>query len=172
MTTRPQEPAQVSLPSDHEVVVTRTFSAPRSLVFRAYTEPALMQRWLNGPPGWTMPLCEMDVREGGTYRWGWRSDEDGQEFGFHGVFEEVDPPARIRHTQFYDPGDMGGSMEAAGEVTITVTFEEREGVTTVTTRMTYASREARDGAFASGMTDGMELSYQSLDTLLAESTSD
>lgn len=169
MTTEQQEPAQVSLPSDHEVVVTRTFAAPRALVFRAYTEPALMQRWLPGLPGWTMPVCEMDVREGGAYRWGWRSDEDGKEFGFHGVFREVDPPARIRHTQTYDPGDMGGSMTEAGDAMITVTFEERDGATTVTTRIEYGSKEARDRAMASGMTDGMEISYQSLDTLLSES---
>jgi uncharacterized protein YndB with AHSA1/START domain len=169
MTTKQQEPAQVSLPNDREVVVTRTFSAPRALVFRAYTEPALMQRWLKGPPGWSMPVCEMDLREGGTYRWGWRSDEDGKEFGFHGVFKEVDPPARIRHTQHYDPGDMGGSMGEAGESMVAVSFQERDGTTTVTTRISYASKEARDAAMASGMTDGMELSYQSLDRLLSES---
>ena len=61
--------AQVSTPSDREVQVTRAFRAPRALVYRSYTEPALLQRWLLGPPGWTMPVCEMDVRVGGKYRW-------------------------------------------------------------------------------------------------------
>jgi phytoene dehydrogenase-like protein len=84
------EKAQVELPSDHEVRVMRSFKAPRELVFKAYTTPSLLQRWLGGHPGWTMPVCEMDVRVGGSYRWRWRSEEDGKEFGFHGTFEEVD----------------------------------------------------------------------------------
>ena len=71
--------AQVSLPSDTEVRVTRDFRAPRTLVWRAHTEPELFQRWIGGYPGWSMPVCEMDVRLGGKYRWRWRSDENGQE---------------------------------------------------------------------------------------------
>lgn len=82
--------AQVSLPSDSEVKVVRRFSAPSALVYQAYTEPKLMKRWLTAMPGWSMPVCEMDVRVGGAYRWRWRSD-DGAEFGFHGVFREVPP---------------------------------------------------------------------------------
>ena len=70
------EKAQVTLPSDREVKVTRSFRAARPLVVRAYTAPALVQRWLLGPPGWSMPVCEMDVRVGGRYRWRWRSDKD------------------------------------------------------------------------------------------------
>ena len=81
-----QQPAQVSFPSDRVVEVTRSFRAPRALVYEAYTTPELLKRWLLGPPGWTMPVCEMDVRAGGAYRWRWRSDEDGSEFGFHGTF--------------------------------------------------------------------------------------
>ena len=83
------EKAQVTLPSDREVKVTRSFKAARPLVYRAYTEPALVQRWLLGPPGWSMPVCEMDVRVGGRYRWRWRSDKDASEFGFAGTFREV-----------------------------------------------------------------------------------
>ena len=67
------EKAQVSLPSDREVVVTRSFNAKRELVWEAYTKPELVKRWLLGPPGWTMPVCEMDVRVGGKFRWMWRS---------------------------------------------------------------------------------------------------
>ena len=163
-----QEPAEVALPSDREVLVTRTFQAPRELVFRAWTEPDLMRRWLTGMPGWTMPVCEMDLRPGGRYRWGWRSEADGLQFGFHGVFQEVEPPARIRHTQTFDPGTMGGSMTESGEAIITLTLEERDGVTTARTRIEYASEEARDAALATGMTDGMEISYRMLDELLAE----
>jgi uncharacterized protein YndB with AHSA1/START domain len=158
--------AQVSLPSDREVKVTREFDAPRDLVYRAYTEPQLVQRWLLGPPGWKMPVCEMDVRPGGRYRWRWRSDEGGAEFGFHGEFLEVSPPARIVNTEFYDPGDVGGDM---GEgALITVTFTEKGGVTTLTSLMDFKTKAARDAAMSTGMTDGMEQSYQLLDRVLAE----
>ena len=93
------EKAQVTMPSDREVTVTRSFKAPRALVFRAYTEPELVRRWMLGPPGWSMPVCEMDVRVGGSYRWRWRSDTDGKEFGFAGTFREVQPPSRLVHTE-------------------------------------------------------------------------
>jgi len=158
--------AQVSLPSDREVKVTREFKAPRELVYKAYTTPALVKRWLLGPPGWTMPVCEMDVREGGKYRWRWRSEEDGKEFGFHGAFREVAAPAKIVHTEFYDPGDVGGDMGNGALITVELT--EKNGVTTLTSLMDFGSREARDAAMATGMTDGMEMSYQLLDGLLAE----
>ena len=87
--------AQVTLPSDREVQITRSFRAPRTLVYRAYTEPDLVRRWMGGYPGWTMPVCDMDVRVGGKYRWRWRQDADGTEFGFQGTFRELQPPATI-----------------------------------------------------------------------------
>src|SRR5262249_29831923 len=102
--------AEVSLPNDTDVVVKRSFKAPRALVWRAYTEPALLPRWMGGYPGWTMPVCEMDVRVGGKYQWRWHNDESGQEFGFYGEFQEVDAPARLAHTEYFDPGTMGGDM--------------------------------------------------------------
>lgn len=159
--------ADVTLPSDGEVSVARSFAAPRDLVYRAYTTPALLQRWLLGYPGWTMPVCEMDVRVGGEFRWGWRSDEDGSEFGFHGEFLEVEAPERLRHTEHFDPGDVGGNMGDEPAM-VTVTFEENDGFTTVTTVIDYGSKESRDAALGTGMTDGMEASYQMLDRLLEE----
>ena len=134
--------AQVSLPSDHEVMVTRQFNAPRELVYKAYTTPALMQRWLLGPPGWTIPVCEMDVRPGGRFRWRWRNEENGAQFGFHGEFREVDPPARIVHTEYYDPGDVGGDMGNGCLITLELT--EQNGVTTMVSRMDFGTKEARD----------------------------
>jgi uncharacterized protein YndB with AHSA1/START domain len=162
------EKAQVALPSDREVKVTRSFRAARPLVYRAYTEAALVQRWLLGPPGWSMPLCEMDVRVGGSYRWRWRSDKDGSEFGFAGTFREVQPPSRLVHTEMYDPGTVRDS-HPQNEALVTVTFAENGGLTTVTTLIDFGSKDARDAAVATGMTDGMELSYQLLDRLLSES---
>lgn len=164
-----QQAAQVSLPSDRDVEVIRTFSAPRELVYEAYTKPELMTKWLVGYPGWSFPVCEMDVRAGGRFRWRWRADDDGREFGFNGEFLEVQPPALLRHTEAFDPGDMGGSMGDAPAV-VTVRFEESNGVTTVTTLIEYASKEDRDAAMGTGMTDGMEASYQKLDELLSGTT--
>ena len=157
--------AQVTLPSDREVQVTRSFKAPRSLVYRAHTEPALVKQWMLGPPGWSMPVCEMDVRVGGTYRWRWKSNDDAQEFGFHGTFREVQPPSKIVHTEAFDPGSVGGTHPQS-EALVTTTFTEEGGITTLTTLIDFGSKEARDAAVKTGMTDGMEQSYQLLDGLL------
>jgi uncharacterized protein YndB with AHSA1/START domain len=157
-------PLQVSTPTDHEVRVVRTFNAPRELVYQAHVTPALLQRWCLGPPGWTMPVCEMDVRPGGKYRWRWKSDEDGKEFGFFGTFREVNAPSRLVHEEHYDPGDVGGPMSSEPAL-VTSEFEEAGGITTLTVTMRFPSKEARDGAVGSGMTDGMEIGYARLDEM-------
>lgn len=161
------EKAQVTLPSDSEVEVTRTFSAKLASVWRAYVEPALIKRWMLGPPGWTMPVCEMDLRVGGQYRWRWRSNEDQTEFGFHGEFREIEAGARIVHTQVYDPGDTGFG-ETGDPALISLRFIEKDGVTTVTTRMDFGSKAGRDAVVATGMTEGMEAGYHLLDAVLPE----
>jgi uncharacterized protein YndB with AHSA1/START domain len=159
--------AEVTQPSDREVQVKRSFRAPQALVYRAYTEPELVRRWLLGPPGWSMPVCEMDVRVGGTYRWRWRSDENGAEFGFSGTFREVRPPSRIVHSEAYDPGTVGDDFPR-NDAIVTVTFTQEGDHTTVTTLVDFGSKQARDAAVATGMTDGMEQSYQLLDRLLEQ----
>ena len=155
----------VTLPNDRDVVVVRSFDAPRTLVFDAWTQPKLMQRWLLGPPGWTMPVCEMDVRPGGKFRWRWRNVESGAEFGFSGEFHEVVKPSRIVHVERFDPGDVGGEM---GEALVTSVLTEKNGVTTYSTTIRYASKDVRDAALKTGMTDGMEQSYEKLDALVVE----
>lgn len=161
------KPAEVSTPSDREVLVKRSFAAPVDLVWQAYTEPAILRRWLTAMPGWSMPVCEMATQVGGKYRWRWRNEENGQEFGFTGEFLEVALHAKIVHTQHYDPGDTAfGSMGGEPSI-ITVTFNETSGVTNVTTSIKFASKADRDAAMSTGMTDGMELSYQALDGALA-----
>ena len=161
------KPLEVTLPSDREVRVTRTFNAPRALVWDAHTKPELVKKWMLGPPGWTMPVCEMDVRVGGKYRWRWRNDEDGKEFGFYGTFLEVKAPARIVHDEYYDPGDVGGAMPSNDPAHITLELSESGGVTTIVNVMRFASKEARDGAVSTGMTDGMEMGYARLDDMFA-----
>ncbi|MEP6764708.1 MAG: SRPBCC family protein [Gemmatimonadaceae bacterium] len=167
MTTAINSKAQVSLPSDTEVRVTRDFKAPRTLVWQAHTDPTLVPRWIGGYPGWTMPVCEMDVRPGGTYRWRWRSDEDGKEFGFYGDYREVDAPGKMVHAENFDPGTFGGAMPTNPAITCT-TFTEKNGITTLVMLIEYGSKEERDAAISTGMTDGMETSYERLDKLVAE----
>lgn len=161
------KPAEVSTPSEREVLVKRSFAAPVQLVWQAYTDPALLRRWLTAMPGWSMPVCEMTTQAGGKYRWRWRNDESGQEFGFSGEILEVALHSKLMHTQFYDPGDCDfGSMGVEPSI-ITVTFRESSGITHVTTSIKYASQADRDAALSTGMADGMELSYQALDGVLA-----
>ena len=162
--TKSGHKSTVTLPNDRDVVVVRNFNAPRALVFDAFTKPALVQRWMLGPPGWTMPVCEMDVRPGGKFNWRWRSEESGSEFGFSGEFREVERPSRIVHVERFEPGDVGGEM---GEAVVTSVLTEKGGVTTMTMTIRYESKAVRDAALKTGMTDGMEMSYQKLDELLA-----
>ena len=167
MATREKFTAQVTLPSDTEVRVTRSFHAPRALVWQAHTVPELARRWLVGYPGWTMPVCEMDVRPGGKYRWRWRQNTDGAEFGFFGTFNEVSEPEKLSYDQFYDPDGFTSSMPTDNPCIIRSTYSEKDGVTTLVTLMDFGTKEARDAAVSTGMTDGMETNYQTLDGVLA-----
>jgi uncharacterized protein YndB with AHSA1/START domain len=157
-------PAQVTLSGDREVRVTRQFNAPRQLVWDAHTKPELARKWL-GYDGWDMPVCEMDVRVGGKYRWQWKNQKDGTQFGFWGTFTEVNAPTKLAHEQYFDPGDIGGTMPAGDPCIISVELSEQDGVTTLVCTMKFASNEAREGAVATGMTDGMEFSYARLDDM-------
>lgn len=159
-------PAEVTSPSDREVRVTRRFNAPRQLVWDAHTKPELVKRW-QGYDGWDMPVCDMDVRVGGTYRWQWKNREDGTQFGFFGTFREVDAPSKLVHDQYFDPGNLGGAMPVDDPCIVSLELSEEDGVTTLVCNLTFASKEARDGAVSTGMTDGMEYSYTRLDGLLA-----
>lgn len=155
--------AQVTLPSDREVRVTRQFNAPRQLVYDAHTKPELVMKWMLGPPGWDMPICEMDVREGGKYKWQWKSKDDGKSFGFYGTFTEVNAPSRVVHDEYFDLGDVGTSMPVDDPAIVSLDLQEANGVTTLVCTMKFASKEARDGAVSTGMTDGMEMGYARLD---------
>lgn len=159
------KPAEVSAPSDREVRVTRTFNAPRQLVWDAHTRPELVKRW-QGYDGWDMPVCDMDVRVGGAYKWQWRNLEGGGQFGFFGTFSEVNVPSKLVHAQYYDPGDMDFAMPAGDPCIVSLELSEQDGVTTLVCNMTFASKEARDEAVSTGMTDGMEHSYTRLDDLV------
>jgi len=156
-------PLTVTTPSDLEVEITRVFEAPRRMVFDAFTKPELVKRWLLGPPGWSMPVCEIDLKVGGKFRYEWRN-QDGRSMGMGGIFRELAAPGRIVHTELFDEDWTGG------ETKVTTIFTEKAGKTTVAMTVLYASREARDGAMGTGMTRGMEDSYARLDEMFAAKT--
>lgn len=150
-----------STPSDREVRFTRTFDAPRELVWRAWTEPALLQRWLLGPEGWTMPICEMDLRPGGAWRYGWHSPSgEGDDFEMWGEVKEVTPPERLVTTERWGT-ELPESLN-------TLVLTENGGRTTITLTARYASREVRDQAVATGMAKGVEASFDRLAGILQD----
>ncbi|HJP86410.1 MAG TPA: SRPBCC family protein [Gemmatimonadaceae bacterium] len=146
---------------DREILMTRDFNAPRHLVWDAFTKPELIKRWLLGPDGWSMPVCEVDLRVGGKYRYVWRNDSDGQEMGMGGVFRKVDRPNRIINTEKFDEAWY------PGEAVNTTEFAEQSGKTTVTQNILYESKDARDGILKSGMESGVSRSYERLEEVLA-----
>jgi uncharacterized protein YndB with AHSA1/START domain len=150
---------EIAAANAFEAVATRTFDAPRDLVWEAHTKPDLVRRWLLGPDGWTMPVCEIDLRVGGKFRYVWRH-ADGREMGMGGAFTEIVKPERLAHTELFDADWTGG------RTTVTQTFTERGGKTTLTMVIRYPSTQARDAALATPMASGMEAGYARLDDLL------
>ena len=150
---------KISSQSDREIVMTRVFDAPRNLVYEAWTKPDLLKRWLGIFRGWTMPVCEMDVRVGGAYRWQWRNP-DGSQMGVRGVFREVVPNERLVATEKFDDAWY------PGEGHNTTTFVEKGGKTTLTQVMRYESREARDAVLKSPMETGVAASFDNLEKML------
>jgi uncharacterized protein YndB with AHSA1/START domain len=151
---------EVTTPSDREIVMTRTFDAPCERVFDAFTKPELIARWLLGPEGWSMPVCEVDLRSGGKFHYVWRDDSDGTEFGLNGEYREIVRPHRILHAERFDEAWY------AGDAIVTTTFDEQRGTTTVTMTMSFDSREVRDGALESGMAKGVATSFDRLAGML------
>ena len=151
---------KVTTPSDREVLMTRVFDAPRALIWDAMTKPDLVKRWLFGPPGWTMVVCDIELRVGGAYRYVWRNT-DGGEMGMGGVHREVIHQERIVCTQLFDEDWTGG--EAVGTLVLT----ERDDKTTLTNSVLYSSREARDAVLRTPMEQGMAVGYDRLEELLA-----
>ena len=152
---------RVTAPTEREIVMTRVFDAPRSPIFDAFTKPELVKRWLLGPPGWSMPVCEIDPRVGGTFRFVWRSDRDGRDMGMGGVYREIVALKRLVATERFDEPWYPG--EALG----TIDLVEEGGRTTLTQTLLYESREARDAVIESKMESGLAASYDRLAELLA-----
>lgn len=154
---------KVSTPGDLEIVVTREFNAPRELVWEAMTTPALIKRWIYGPPGWEMTVCEDDPRAGGKFRWVWTGPE-GTGMTMHGVYQEVVRPERGVRTEIFEHG----CAPAGSEQLATLELADQGPRTGMTITVRFPSKEAREGAIAAGMARGMAASYDRLDEVLAE----
>jgi uncharacterized protein YndB with AHSA1/START domain len=141
---------KVSTPTDLTIEIERDFNAPRELVFDAFTKPELVRRWLLGPDGWTMPVCEIDLEVGGRYRYVWRKETTGQQMGMGGVFKEIARPAKLW------PPKSSTSLVSRRSQNVTA-FEQKADTTTVAAR----------AAARSGMERGMAAGYDRLEGLLS-----
>ena len=162
MAVKNTQALEVVAQGDREILITRVFDAPRRLVFDAHTKAELVRRWLLGPPGMSMPVCETDLRVGGKYRYVWRRDSDGVEMALGGVFREIVPPERIVRTEKFEPPWYG-------EVLVTMLLAEQGGQTTLTQTILFDSQQNRDTVLKSGMEKGLTMSYARLEELLEES---
>jgi uncharacterized protein YndB with AHSA1/START domain len=149
----------VTAPTDREIVMTRAFDAPRNLVFDAWTKPELLKQWLGVRGGWTFPVCEIDLKVGGRYRFVWR--KPGQpDMGMGGVYREIEAPERLVSTEVFDQAWY------PGEALNTMVLTDIGGKTVVTLTTRYESKQARDGVLDSGATKGIAESYDQLDEIL------
>ena len=158
MTQKNSAATTVTLPSDREIVIARAFDAPRELVFAAYTSPEHLPHWMLGPQGWAMPVCEIDLRPGGVWRFVWRHT-DGGEMEMRGVYHEIVSPERLVCTESW-----GGEWP---ETLNTLTLSSESGKTAIRQHILYPSKEARDAALKTGMQDGVSASYDRLGDYLA-----
>ncbi|MEM7307940.1 MAG: SRPBCC family protein [Planctomycetota bacterium] len=153
------KPLKLTTPTPTSTRIVRSFDAPLMLVWRAHVEPALVQRWMTGPADHTLVVCEIDFRVGGEARYVWKNPEF--EMGMTAAFLEIVEHERIVHTE-----DFEGWPE--GKSTVTTSFDEAGGRTTVTVDIQYLTQEARDAAMQPGFAEGYEASYSQLDALVRE----
>ena len=158
MTSSTEYQATLDFPADTDILITRTFQAPADLVYRAMTEPDLIRKWWGAGHG-EVTTCEVDLRVGGAWRFV-MTTPDGSEVAFSGEYVELDAPSRIVHTERYE-------AVPAPPSTITSSFEEHDGATTLRALCRYDSKETRDAVIASGMESGMNASYDALERVAA-----
>lgn len=153
----PSAALQITTPSDREILMTRDFHAPRTLVFDTLTKPELLRRWY-GPEGWTLTVCEIDLRPGGAWRFVSRQP-DGRETAQFGTYREIDAPERIVQTEFWEDWNPG-------EVLVTTVLTEADGRTTLAATSLYPSKDVRDKLIAYGMNEHAGAEYDKLEKLL------
>ena len=150
----------VTTPSDHEIRMTRLFDAPRHLVFEAMTKPEHVRRWWGClGDGYSVPVCEIDLRPGG--RWRFVNRHPKGEAAFHGEYREITPPSRLVFTEIFE--DFPDTVSV-----VTTEFADENGKTRMTATVQYPSKDVRDMVIASGMSTGAGISYDRLEDLVAE----
>lgn len=148
-----------SMPSDTEIVATWTIDAPRELVWAAHTQPEHIRQWLLGPEGWSMPVCEMDLRPGGGWRYVYEGPGGADSFSMSGEIREVQAPRRLVQTEM---------MNDQPPATLnTLTLDEEDGRTMLRSAVEYPSKEVREEILATGMLDGWAESYERLERYLS-----
>lgn len=152
--TRPEDGTQMFLPSDREILITRSFRAPARIVFAALTKPEHVRRWWAPKSRGEMLQCEVDFKVGGRWRYTMRANA-GFEVGFSGSFLEIEAPLKVVQTEIFDPFPDAVS-------TVTMSLDEKDGVTAMRVLSVYPSKEVRDQVIGSGMEDGMRESYRQL----------
>lgn len=157
MAERSSGKLKVTLPSDNEVLLTRVFDAPRHLVWEAMFKPEHVRRWWCCMDGYTMPVCDIDFRVGGSYRFVTRGPA-GEEFGFRGEYREIVAPERVVHTEIFEPFPDSPTL-------VTMTLEERGEKTYYQSRVVHQNKEARDMHVASGMEEGANIALDRLDEI-------
>jgi len=152
---------EVRTPSDTDIVMTRLFDAPRHLVFEAMTRPEHIRRWWGIlDDGYSVPICEMDARPGGKWRFV-GAGPTGQAPDFYGEIREIVPPERLVYTEIFAPFPDVVSV-------VTATLTEERGKTRLIVQCTYPSRDVRDMVVTSGMERGAAISYDRLDDVARE----
>jgi uncharacterized protein YndB with AHSA1/START domain len=150
----------VTTPSDHEIRMTRLFDAPRHLVFEAMTKPEHVRRWWGClGDGYSVPVCEIDLRPGG--RWRFVNRHPKGEAAFHGEYREITPPSRLVFTEIFE--DFPDTVSV-----VTTEFADENGKTRMMATVQYPSKDVRDMVMASGMSTGAGISYDRLEDLVAE----
>jgi uncharacterized protein YndB with AHSA1/START domain len=153
---------RITTPSDREIVMTRDFNAPRHLVYHAMTTPELVRRWLGVFGGWSLDVCEIDLRVSGKYRYVWHRASGGTRMEMSGEYLEIVPTKRlVTNEKFDDPWYEGQAI-------CTAALTEENGITTLSTIVQYDTKEIRDAVLASPMESGVSASYDKLEDLLAE----
>ncbi|MGK3992162.1 SRPBCC family protein [Sorangium sp. So ce1024] len=151
---------QVSTPSEQEIRMTRLFNAPRQLVFDAMTKPEHVRRWWGClSEGYSVPVCEIDLRPGG--KWRFVNRHPGGEAAFYGEYKEITPPSRLVFTEIFEQYPDTVTL-------VTSVFTEEAGKTRLTVTVRYPSLEVRDIVLSSGMAEGAGISYDRLEDLVAE----
>ena len=151
---------EVTTPSEREVRLTRLFDAPRNLVFEALTKPEHIREWWGRlGEGYSVPVCEIDLRPGGDWRFVNRTPS-GELATFYGVYREIAPPDRLVYTEIFEPFPDDESV-------VTTVLTQEHGKTRLTVTALYSSRDARDMVLESGMEHGAAISYDRLEEVVA-----